>query len=276
MIRPSQDSGTSTNLSTSPRQASTAQEAKTSNSHQVNNLLNPTSSPRWRWRKSFGSVLIAVHLLAITIAPASVPPASATVQNGWLLFQPYLQLAFLNHGYHYFAPDPGPSSLIEYTVVTQDGDRIWGRIPDRKTIWPRLLYHRHFMLTEFYGSLPPAAAEMKQAVAQSYAQELMHQHQGVSVELAHVVHQLSSRQEVIEGGHLDDPHKYEITPLGTFSLQTVESAAPLVTSESASQTPLAKELAPTPVSELNHACGWVFRPENGRVMHPLFVQQEDC
>jgi hypothetical protein len=268
MIRLSQDNGTSTNLSANPPQHATVQDstvqdstvqgAKASNSRHENNLPHPTSSPRWSWRKSFGSLLIAIHLLAIAIAPASVPPTSATVQNGWLLLQPYLQLAFLNHGYHYFAPDPGPSSLIEYTVVTQDGDRIWGRIPDRKTIWPRLLYHRHFMLTEFYGGLPPAAGEMKQVVAQSYAQQLMHQHQGVSVELAHVVHQLSSRQEVLEGGHLDDPHKYEITPLGTFSLQTVEHAAAPVTAETASPTPPPIELAPMPVSELNRSAEGFF------------------
>ena len=134
--------------------------------------------------------------------------------------------------------------------MTRDGDRIWGRIPDRDTIWPRLLYHRHFMLTEFYGGLPPAAAEMRQAVAESYAQQLMHQHQGVSVELSHVVHQLSTRQEVIAGGHLDDPHKYEFTPLGTFSLQSAETAAASPESEVASESPLLTE-APMPVSELS-------------------------
>ncbi len=214
-------------------------------------------SLRWSWRKSFGSLLIVIHLLAIAIAPASVPPTSATVQNGWLLFQPYLQLAFLNHGYHYFAPDPGPSSLIEYTVVKRDGDRFWGRIPDRNSIWPRLLYHRHFMLTEFYGGLPPAAADMKQAVAQSYAQQLMHEHDGVSVELAHVVHQLSSRQDMIAGGHLDDPHKYEFTPLGTFSLQAVENEPP-VTGETGSESPLPTELAPAPVSEVNTPADGLF------------------
>ncbi len=169
--------------------------------------------------KVIGSVLIGLHLVAIVLPPASVPPASRAVQNAWSWFQPYIQFAYLNHGYHYFAPDPGPSSLIEYTVITDDGERIWGRIPDREAIWPRLRYHRYFMLTEFYGGLPPAAQQMRQAVAQSYAQQLMENHNGVNVELAHVVHRLSTREEMLAGGSLDEPHKYEYTSLGTFSIE---------------------------------------------------------
>ena len=242
MIRPSQDDGISTGRSTTPPSSKVPRKSSSDSGR-----VGPKPALNWNWKKTVGSLLIALHLLAIAIAPASVPPSSPTIQNGWLVFQPYLQIAFLNHGYHYFAPDPGASSLIEYTVVTEDGERIWGRIPDRDTIWPRLLYHRHFMLTEFYGGLPPAAAEMRQAVAESYAQQLLHQHQGVSVELSHVVHQLSSRQEIIAGGRLDDPHKYEYTALGTFSLQSTatqtpgaQSAAapePMAESESAMESP---------------------------------------
>lgn len=259
MIRPSQEDGIPASHSSRPR-PSKASRATSGGSEDVGDQPDQSPRPSWNWKKTLGSILIVLHLLAVAIAPASVPPSSPTIQNGWLLFQPYLQLAFLNHGYHYFAPDPGPSSLIEYTVVTQDGQRIWGRIPDRNTIWPRLLYHRHFMLTEFYGGLPPAAAEMRQAVAETYAQQLMHQHQGVSVELSHVVHLLSTRQEVIAGGHLNDPHKYEFTPLGTFSLQTPENLAALTsgldpqsTAETQAglepQSPMETDLPPMPVSE---------------------------
>ena len=171
-----------------------------------------------RPRTVIASIVIALHIVGITLAPASVPPASQLSQNAWEWFSPYLQAAYLNHGYHYFAPNPGPSSLIEYTITKQDGTREWGRIPDRKKNWPRLLYHRHFMLTEFYGGLPPSADEMRQAVAQSYASQLLKEPGAVSVELTHVTHQLSTREEILEGAMLDAPDKYEHKPIGTYFL----------------------------------------------------------
>jgi hypothetical protein len=66
---------------------------------------------------------------------------------------------FLNHGYAFFAPEPGPTHLVEYNL-TFPGDRPneRGRFPDPNQQWPRLLYHRHFMLSESlndYGSFPP-------------------------------------------------------------------------------------------------------------------------
>lgn len=193
--------------------------------------------------KLIGSLLIVLHLIAIVLAPASVPPASRSVQTAWSWVRPYLQFAYLNHGYHYFAPDPGPSSLIEYTVITEDGERIWGRIPDREKIWPRLRYHRYFMLTEFYGAQPPTAEELRQAVAQSYAQQLMQNHDGVSVELSHVVHRLSTREEMIAGGRLDEPHKYQFTPLGTFSIQDEVNVPDLTSDDQQPETPQAESIA---------------------------------
>ncbi|MEL6109222.1 MAG: hypothetical protein AAFU85_24710 [Planctomycetota bacterium] len=182
-------------------------------------------SVRWtRWH-AIGSIAIALHLIAIVLAPASVPPSSSAARQGWTLFRPYLEVGYLNHGYHYFAPDPGASSLLEYTAIKEDGERVWGRIPDRKTIWPRLLYHRHFMLTEYYGGLPPDATDLKNALAASFAAQLMREHDASSIELSHVVHQLSTREEILDGGVLDAPEKYETTPLGTYELAAVNDGA---------------------------------------------------
>lgn len=181
----------------------------------------------FQWTKwhAIGSVAIILHVIAIILAPASVPPSSSAARQAWSVFRPYLEVGYLNHGYHYFAPDPGASSLLEYTVIKEDGERLWGRIPDRESIWPRLLYHRHFMLTEFYGGLPPDATDLKQAIAESFAAQLMREHDASSIELSHVVHQLSTREEILDGGVLDAPEKYEITPLGKFALAAVESTA---------------------------------------------------
>ena len=38
-------------------------------------------------------------------------------------------------------------------VVTRDGRKIEGSFPDKKAEWPRLLYHRYFMLSEHLSGL---------------------------------------------------------------------------------------------------------------------------
>ncbi len=64
-----------------------------------------------RWAVNAGSCF---HVAAIVIAPAAVSPSSDLIQAGWDLFQPYLQLLDLNHGYHFFAPEPGDSTLLAF------------------------------------------------------------------------------------------------------------------------------------------------------------------
>jgi hypothetical protein len=63
---------------------------------------------------------------------------------GW-----YIDAGYLNHGYFFFAPNPGPSHLIRARIEFADGRApIVETLPDLKAQWPRLLYHRHFMLSE--------------------------------------------------------------------------------------------------------------------------------
>lgn len=169
--------------------------------------------------KVVASLLIVSHLCAVVVAPASVPPAPSSTQQLFAFFRPYLDVAYLNHGYHFFAPDPGSSSLIEYVATTKDGQRIWGRIPDRNGHRPRLLYHRHFMLAEFYGAIPPSQKELRESFAMSLAQQILKQQNATSVELSHVVHELTSRSEVLTGKQLTAPEKYVYNPLGIYSLE---------------------------------------------------------
>jgi hypothetical protein len=69
------------------------------------------------------------------------------------LYHPYITATFLDHSYKFFAPNPGPSHLVRYDLYFADGSSRVNRddqiLPDRVGHWPRLLYHRHFMLTEF-------------------------------------------------------------------------------------------------------------------------------
>ena len=169
--------------------------------------------------KWVGSLLLSLHVLAIFVAPASVGPSSQTIRGLWTVVSPYLYAMNLNHGYHFFAPEPGASTLLEYVVVQEDGKRVWGRMPDRRTMYPRLLYHRYFMLTEMLGSLSEEDP-MRADLIESYAHQLMKKHQGKSVELKMVTHQLSRRERILLGADINDPDTFDVKFLGVFPWQS--------------------------------------------------------
>ncbi len=108
-------------------------------------VRSPWSVTRRRWV----SVLLLLHLGAIFVAPlAVVDPASEFSVSLHRTISPYTQSLFLDHGYRFFAPEPGPSHFVIYEIQQADGNLITGRFPDPDNNWPRLLYHRWFMLSE--------------------------------------------------------------------------------------------------------------------------------
>jgi hypothetical protein len=94
------------------------------------------------------SLLILLHVMAVWIAPFSVPPSSPLAQQLATWFRPYLEAAYLNHGYKFFAPDPGPTHLVRYELQLPGGETKTGTFPNLAEQRPRLLYHRHMMLSE--------------------------------------------------------------------------------------------------------------------------------
>ena len=60
------------------------------------------------------NIWLVFHMAAIIVAPAAVSPSSDLIQSVWNLFQPYLEILYLNHGYHFFAPEPGDSTLLAF------------------------------------------------------------------------------------------------------------------------------------------------------------------
>lgn len=106
-----------------------------------------------KWRAII-SLLLIVHIVAIFMPPfmlqasgsGGTSPIGEVVMN---TLQPYIDIAFLNHGYAFFAPNPGPSYLVRARIEFDDGrPPIEETFPDLDRQWPRLLYHRHFMLSE--------------------------------------------------------------------------------------------------------------------------------
>jgi hypothetical protein len=124
---------------------------------------------------------------------------------------------FLNHGYHFFAPEPAPSTLISFEAECSDGTTIKGHFPSRKSI-PRLLYHRHFMLTEHLhaAELRDAPDELLEQWVKSYADHIRVKYGAVRVKLTGHVHGLPSREDVRNGAKLNDPASYESSEFGVF------------------------------------------------------------
>jgi hypothetical protein len=157
------------------------------------------------------SVLVSLHVLAVFVGPWAMPPhrseLARTIAAG---MGPYLQAAFLDNGYRFFSPEPGPGHLVRYEVTTHDGRQIEGTFPDKKAQWPRLLYHRYFMLSEFLNTISgPQAAELATAYQESYANHLVDKYDAKEVKLYLRHHRLPTMEEVLAGKKLSDPEFYE-------------------------------------------------------------------
>src|SRR5262245_16389253 len=161
----------------------------TASEPKVQHLATRQLALRWRMLISF---VLLLHLTAIIAAPWSGPEyagplASIVVQP----FGPYLYATYSGHGYRFFCPAPGPSHLVRYTLEMPDGSKCPSAVfPDQRAEWPRLFYHRHFMLSEKLGGLwipeapgpndpPEAVAQWKgmrkafDSTARSYAMHLL-------------------------------------------------------------------------------------------------------
>lgn len=185
----------------------------------VKRPVREKSEPRtWsRWVRVLVSLLIVWHLFAVFIAPFSVPPTSMTI--GRLAASDYVSWytdpLYINHGYHFFAPDPGPSLISRYRVTGTDGEVLAeGMFPDLREHWPRLLYHRYLMLSDqSFTPHSPDSAEYAQSrtrfILQGYALHLLAEHQGDRARVELFRHILLNPSEVAAGRRLDDPATYE-------------------------------------------------------------------
>lgn len=213
----------------------------------------------WKW---WLSGLLVLHLLAIvaepfqffTRSPRGTSPAADVIRNG---LSPYVEFAYLNHGYFFFAPEPGPSHLLECKLKFEDGREAKLRFPDLDAQWPRLLYHRHFMLAEFLHQLhvpsPPTDASMDpqlfrdwkrdrqrfERIRDSMSEHLKQRYGAMKVEITRLEHRLPSSDEVLERGlPLDAPELY--VPLPD---EPVESFSPAPSNQ---PSPLTAPMFPLP------------------------------
>lgn len=145
-------------------------DAPRSSMHATNDALSDATR-WWQSRKvrATASILILLHLLAVVGEPLRMfsqgrQPAAPDAQLVRGSLSPYIDFFYLHHGYFFFAPNPGPSHLIDIKLIDADGSQRHLRLPNHRAQWPRLLYHRHFMLSEFLNQLytpPPAPAALE-------------------------------------------------------------------------------------------------------------------
>ncbi len=159
------------------------------------------------------NVLILFHLVAVCASPMSVQPSSRIQQNLWWVCSPYVQMLYQNNGFHFFAPNPEGSFSVLYEVEQADGSVKEGKFPNRQ-ISPRLLYHRHFMLSEYLGALEGADRER---MTRAFARRLCEKHKGEKISVSLQWHDLALRERILAGGTLYDQDLYQVTPLGTYT-----------------------------------------------------------
>jgi len=189
-------------------------------------IVPADSSPSRRHRIGYClvNIWLLFHLVGVFLPAFSIPPSPAIVRDLYWSLRFYPQAIYMDHGYHFFGPDPGDSTLLRYVANHPDGETVRGTYPN-KDIFPRLRYHRHFMLTE---AIPRVAAfddDLAALQAKSYAERILKHHGAQSVHLFRVTHRMTSSDRYLAGGRLDDPETYNDESLGTFAIETDVSVA---------------------------------------------------
>lgn len=223
----------------------------------ASNVASASTSPFvWNGPVRGGvSIAVLIHLLLVICVPMSmVDPGSPLARRVVDLGRPYVEAFNISHGYAFFAPDPGRwSHLIRYRIeFDDDREAIEGQMPNLDDQWPRLLYHRHFMLTEQLGALGmrvdelnsfDAPEEQRQAAERelrtlttSYAQHLLQAHEADRVSIDLVRHVVPSEQQVRDGMRLDDEQLFETFPISPLVTVTRDG-------ETATSTATAEEIA---------------------------------
>ncbi len=211
----------------------------------------PGSSPRRPGRppavvRVIVSVLLVWHLAAVFLAPMSVPPSSQFVIDiaQRRPMQWYLDALYLNHGYYFFAPDPGDGHLIYYDVYDRQGTVVkQGKFPDWDVQWPRLWYHRHFMLADQAGAgLPDEQGQRR--FLEAYARQLLRQFQGESVRVRWVAHHPLDPFRASDPVKLDTPESYELRLEVVQRRSDLRDEPPAETTSQQTKTP-------------NVASGWI-------------------
>lgn len=189
--------------------------------------------PKLRW---IVCVAVCVHILCVLAEPlrffsrSEIRPTAPEFGMLRQITAPYAEWMYLDHGYFFFAPNPGPGHLVGCSIIPKGTDggasepKKW-IFPDKNEMRPRLLYHRFFMLSEFYNDRfapEDIPAEVKkdeefvnrwkfdrgfyESLQGSIVRSLIHHHEAESVKLSRIERMLPESEQVLrDGWKLNDP-----------------------------------------------------------------------
>jgi hypothetical protein len=162
------------------------------------------------------SVWIVFHFTAIFLAALSIGVSSPLVID--IAQRPpvqwYLDALYLNQGHSFFAPEVGPGHLIRYELFDGRGQVLeQGELPNRKEHWPRLRYHRHFMLAD--QAVQPGDEKIAQMwqrkYLETYARHVLRMNENAaSVRVRRFAHWPLPRSLALQQRKLDDREGYEM------------------------------------------------------------------
>ncbi|HTQ39474.1 MAG TPA: hypothetical protein VMJ32_10620 [Pirellulales bacterium] len=195
----------------------------------------PKASLALHW-KVLISVVLLVHMTALIAAPMAAGPCSELERQVARSFSWYTTLAYIDHGYRFFCPEPSAGHLVRYTLSYPNGTTKTDVFPNLKEQWPRLLYHRFFMLSEKLARLmspdiPADApeevrrdAEVERKVMQpaldamvrSYGMHLLETTGAKAVTLEYVEHEIPEEEDMLRDRPLTDPGLYKVLWTKTY------------------------------------------------------------
>jgi hypothetical protein len=162
------------------------------------------------------SLLIVWHFTLVFLAALSINGSSQLVMDVAQRppMQWYLDALYLNQGHSFFAPEVGPGHLVRYELFDQSGRVVeQGELPSRKEHFPRLRYHRHFMLADQAGLPGPKdfSDHWQRKYLQAYAHHLLRVNEGAqAVRVRRIAHWPLPRDFAEQGRTLTDPESYEV------------------------------------------------------------------
>jgi hypothetical protein len=115
-------------------------------------------------RKVLLSLLLVFHFGGIFVAGANVAPGGVG-QPPWLteqlwvrVYRYYLGYVYMTNAYHFYSPDPGPSTLTWFRIQFDDDSYRWVKLPDKQGSLVPLQYTRLMVVadsTKLAGPMPP-------------------------------------------------------------------------------------------------------------------------
>lgn len=154
------------------------------------------------------SVFLLWHSLALIIGPA---PQSYIRDNLYSIYEPYLSLFRLNNAWAFYAPEPDLGGVLNYKVITKDGNaHDFDIYADQLDKWST----SYFRYNAFFNNIELESDEYL-SYRQSYTQYLCRKHRALSpqsIVLIRVAQTPLSYEDYINGAQPLDPNFVQTYP----------------------------------------------------------------